>query len=153
MTTASPFRQMQLDEMLTVQLQVGQLRECGSWVSYAPSLDTLAQDDTQETSLANLCVQIEEFCDFLLRTGRPLALQAISVEDSLRSYTHRKTIHVRVPRYAQLLQEQPCACIYLKVIQHQFWHTGAPMWEVEEKCLLKLLKNKALRCGPLQRVP
>ena len=96
--------QLQQDGVLAVQVQVGQLLQNDTWTSYTPELKTVAQGDTQQSSLDNLCDQVKEVCDFCLRTGRLPSFQTVNREDSLRPYPVRKTILVTVPRYAAKLE-------------------------------------------------
>ena len=89
----------QQDGYLTVQLPVGQLFESDTWISYTPDLKTTAHGDTQDSSMANLCDQVNEVCDYYLEIGRAPSFQTVNREDSLKPYPHRKTILVTVPRY------------------------------------------------------
>lgn len=88
-----PAMSLRLDELLTVQLQVGQVKGVTAWVSCAPEVGSVAQGDTQESSLTNLCAIVEDVCDWP-RTGGPLSFQAVDVEDHLRPFSHRKIITV-----------------------------------------------------------
>lgn len=92
--------QLLLDELLTVQLQVGQLVENEIWCSVAPEIGAVAQGDTQESS--NLCRIVEDTCEFLSSTGRPLLFQAFKTEDHLRPVPHGKTVIVIASSCAQL---------------------------------------------------
>ena len=68
--------QPQQDGLLTVQVQVGQVLENGTWISYAPNLKTIAHGDTPACSLTNLCEQVKEVCEFFRETGQvPSKLQ------------------------------------------------------------------------------
>lgn len=98
MTTVKPLQ----DGYLTVQVQVGQLFESDTWISYTPELKTIAQGDTRDSSLDNLCNQVKEVCDFFLETGRSPLFQAVDSEDSLQPFPFRKTILVNFPRYVRL---------------------------------------------------
>lgn len=86
----------QNDGRLTAQvkIQVGQLFQSDTWISYAPELNTIAHGDTKESSLDNLCQQVEEVREFMLQTGR--CFQAFDSED-LQPYPVRKTIAVTSP--------------------------------------------------------
>lgn len=95
MTTVQP----QQDGYLTVQVQVGQLFQNKTWISYTPELKTIAHGDTKESSLENLCNQVKEVCDFCLQTGRLPSFQAVNSKDSLQPYPSRSTVLVTVPRY------------------------------------------------------
>lgn len=90
--------QPQQDGHLTVQLQVGQVFQSGTWISYTPNLKTIAHGDTPASSLANLCEQVKEVCEFLRETGGVAALQAANIEDSLQPFPHRRGILVTLPR-------------------------------------------------------
>lgn len=87
MTTAQPAQQLQENSFVTLQLQAGQAynRESGIWVSYAPDVSTVAEGDTQNASLSNLCEQIEDFCNFLQQTGRPPFFRNIPLAEPLQS--------------------------------------------------------------------
>lgn len=93
MSTVQP----QQDGYLTVQLQVGQLFESETWISYSPELKTIAHGDTQDSSLANLCEQVEEVGKFCQETGRVPSFQTNNIEGSLQAYPYHKAIVVTVP--------------------------------------------------------
>ena len=97
--------QLQQDEVLTVQVQVGHLFQSNTWISYTPQLKTIAHGDTHQSSLDNLCEQVKEVCDFCLRTGRLPSFETVEREDFLKPHPVRKTILVTVPRYAFKLEE------------------------------------------------
>ncbi|KAK9867969.1 hypothetical protein WJX84_010243 [Apatococcus fuscideae] len=79
-----------------MQLQVGRLCHNGTWVSFAP-FNTVAQGITKKSSLANLCEQLEDFCDFLVQTGQPPNFQAVSWAEALQEYSFRETVQLNVP--------------------------------------------------------
>lgn len=91
--------QPQQDGLLTVQLQVGQVCDSGTWISYASNLKTIAHGDTPASSLANLCEQAKEVCELFRKSGRVPSFQAANIEDSLQPFPHRRSILVTVPRW------------------------------------------------------
>ena len=98
MTTVQPVQQLQHDGCLTVQLQVGQLCRNGTWVSFAPDLNTVAQGPSKTSSLANLCEQLEDVCDFLVQKGQPPNFKAVSWAEALQEYPHKEAVQLSIPR-------------------------------------------------------
>ena len=99
---AKPALRLRLDELLTVQLQVGQVVDNETWVSCAPEFGAIGHGDTQESSMTNLYRTVEDVCEFLPSAGGPLLFQADVAEDDLRPFPHRKTIIVRESNCVQL---------------------------------------------------
>lgn len=83
---------------LKLKLQVGQLKQGGVWTAFAPGVSTVAQGETQQEALDNLCEQVEDFLEFLVETGRSLA--SADSGESLAPYSHELTVEFKIPRYA-----------------------------------------------------